>query len=114
MVCGVDWRMIFCHKCGAIMIPKKDRKGVTRLVCGGCGYKSNKRESIVLREKIEVGRDKIEVVDKRVETLPKTKEECPKCKNKEAFYWSVQTRAADEAETRFFKCTKCNHTWRLY
>ncbi|MEK6933005.1 MAG: transcription factor S, partial [Nanoarchaeota archaeon] len=25
-----------------------------------------------------------------------------------------QTRAADEAETRFFKCTKCKHTIREY
>jgi len=45
---------------------------------------------------------------------PKTNEECPKCKHKEAYYWLVQTRAADEAATRFFKCVKCMHTWRAY
>ncbi|MBS3171381.1 hypothetical protein J4449_02085 [Candidatus Woesearchaeota archaeon] len=28
--------------------------------------------------------------------------------------WLVQTRAADEAATRFFKCVKCMHTWRAY
>ncbi|MDD5025512.1 MAG: transcription factor S, partial [Methanoregula sp.] len=23
-------------------------------------------------------------------------------------------RAADESEVRFFRCTKCDHTWRQY
>jgi DNA-directed RNA polymerase subunit M len=31
-----------------------------------------------------------------------------------AYFWTQQTRGADEPETRFFKCTKCSHTWREY
>ena len=38
--------------------------------------------------------------------------ECPKCGNKQAFWWMVQTDSADEPSTQFFRCTKCNHTWR--
>ena len=38
--------------------------------------------------------------------------ECPKCGNKQAFWWIVQTDSADEPSTQFFRCTKCNHTWR--
>ena len=38
----------------------------------------------------------------------------PKCDHKEAWFWTSQTRAGDEAETKFFKCTKCRHTWREY
>ena len=84
------------------------------MVCS-CGYKEKNRESFVIKEEVrEEKKDKVEVVKKKVETLPKTKEECPKCKNMGAFYWLVQTRAADEAPTRFFRCTKCNHTWRAY
>ena len=49
-----------------------------------------------------------------VETNPRVEADCAKCDNKEAFYWTRQTRGADEPETRFFKCTKCNHTWREY
>ena len=39
---------------------------------------------------------------------------CPKC-NAQGAYWHLrQTRAADEATTRFYRCTKCKHTWREY
>jgi DNA-directed RNA polymerase subunit M/transcription elongation factor TFIIS len=38
--------------------------------------------------------------------------ECPKCRNRQAFWWIVQTDSADEPSTQFFRCTKCNHTWR--
>ena len=80
-----------------------------------CGYKEKSKESLLIKEEVqEKKEDKIEVVDKKVETLPKTKEECSKCKNPEAYYWLVQTRAADEAATRFFRCTKCSYTWRSY
>ena len=67
-----------------------------------------------MEEEVKNKGKKIDVVDKKMETLPKTKEDCPKCKNHEAYYWLVQTRAADEAATRFFKCAKCSHTWRAY
>lgn len=95
------------------MLPKKIGKK-TIFACS-CGYKEKNKEALVIKEDIKDTRaDKIEIVDKKVEILPKTKEECPKCKNPEAYYWLVQTRAADEAPTRFFKCTKCDHTWRRY
>ena len=61
----------------------------------------------------EVIVSEIEVIEK-VEIHPKIKIECSKCKNKVAYYWTQQTRGADEPETRFFKCTKCNYTWREY
>jgi transcription factor S len=48
------------------------------------------------------------------ETLPVTKAECKKCGNVMAYYWMMQTRSADEPSTRFYRCTKCNHTWREY
>lgn len=41
-------------------------------------------------------------------------EKCPKCENKEAYFWTVQTRAGDEAETMFLECKKCKHRWRSY
>ncbi|MFH1592475.1 MAG: transcription factor S [Candidatus Woesearchaeota archaeon] len=105
--------IIFCPKCSAILVPKKVGKK-TKMVCS-CGYKEKNKISLVMKEDVvEKKEDRIEVVDKRVETLPKTKEACPKCKNPEAYYSLLQTRSADEAATRFFRCTKCGHTWRVY
>jgi len=95
------------------MLPKKTGKK-TILACS-CGYKEKNKESLLIKEEIrEKKTDKIEVVEKKVEVLPKTKEECPKCKHPDAYYWLVQTRAADEASTRFYKCVKCEHSWRAY
>lgn len=68
-----------------------------------------------MEEKVKLKKEEqIEVVDESVTSLPKTDEECPKCGNNKAYYWLVQTRSGDEAATRFFRCTKCGHTWRDY
>ena len=40
--------------------------------------------------------------------------DCEKCHNQEGVWWTFQTRSADEPETKFYRCTKCNHTWRDY
>ncbi|MEM4244697.1 MAG: transcription factor S [Candidatus Nanoarchaeia archaeon] len=106
---------MFCPKCKSIMLPKKGAKKGTVLVCSNCGYKTKGKEAGVIKEKVSLDRkDQIEIIDKKIETLPKTREECPNCGNMEAFFWTVQTRAGDEAETRFFECTKCKHRWRAY
>ena len=66
----------------------------------------NYEESLFPRE--------IEIIEKEVDILPKTKVTCDKCGNKEAHYWTIQTRAGDEPETKFLRCTKCKYTWRDY
>ena len=52
--------------------------------------------------------------DEEIATLPTIQIKCPKCENNLAFWWLRQLRAADESEVRFFRCCKCNHTWRQY
>lgn len=103
---------MFCPKCGSILRPK-DKAGKKVLYCT-CGFSKLPEDEVKteLKEKVKSGR-KIEVVE-NIETNPKIKINCDKCGNKIAYYWTQQTRGADEPETRFFKCTKCNHTWREY
>ncbi len=103
---------MFCPKCGSILRPK-DKAGKKVLYCS-CGFTKNPEgeTSFELRETMAVGK-RIEVME-NIETLPKIKAACDKCNNKVAYYWTQQTRGADEPETRFFRCTKCNHTWREY
>lgn len=104
--------MQFCPKCGGILFPKTEGKKA-KLLCGKCGYRSRGKKRVILKEKITLDReDKIEVMDQKVETLPKVKTDCEKCGNKKAYYWLLQTRSSDEAETKFYECTKCQHRWR--
>jgi DNA-directed RNA polymerase subunit M len=102
---------MFCPKCGSILRIQKD-KGKKMLACS-CGYRG-KPESVTLRETVRQQEDTVEVVEKEENLLPKTEAQCPKCGHKTAFFWTVQTRAGDEPETKFLKCEKCNHTWRDY
>ncbi|MBW2973098.1 transcription factor S [Candidatus Woesearchaeota archaeon] len=101
--------MLFCKKCGGIMMPKKDN-GKTFLVCPKCGYKTGAKGAVI-SEKCKSKDDCIEVVEK-IETRPLVDEECPKCKHKKARSWEKQMRAADEPPTRFYECEKCKHIWR--
>ena len=71
-------------------------------------------DSKVIKETVKRDERTIEVVDEDSETLPIVKVECRKCGNGDAYFWSLQTRAGDEGETRFFRCTSCKNTWREY
>ncbi len=99
---------LFCPKCGSILRPKKNGA----LMACGCGYSEGTAEAKIT-EKLGASSG-IEVVEKQEDVLPKTPAECTKCDSKSAYYWLVQTRAGDEPETKFLKCTACGHTWRDY
>jgi len=102
-------KMEFCPKCGAILEKKLKRYG-----CPKCNYTSKNKVKVEATEKMKE-KGKIDVVkEKDTDVMPTTTATCSKCGNEEAYFWSAQTRAADEAETQFFKCTKCEHTWRIY
>jgi len=106
---------MFCPKCGSLLVPKQVGKK-KMMVCSSCNYKSSEKGKIVVKEEIiHKQQPEIAVVEKEeAEALPLTEKECPKCGHKKAYYWTVQTRAGDEPETRFYKCEKCKHTWREY
>ncbi len=55
-----------------------------------------------------------EIEEEKIHTMPTTNVECPKCGNNEAFWWFLQTRGGDEPTTQFYRCKKCEHTWREY
>ena len=94
-------------------MPKKD-KDKKVLACSSCSYTDKSKEKKTLTEVLSKA-EEIEIVTEGEEkTLPEIEMECPKCGNKKAAYWLVQTRSGDEAETKFYKCTKCKHTWREY
>jgi len=103
---------MFCPKCGSILRPKQ--KGNKRIMACSCGYEERKAKLILKETKKEEDK-KVEVIEKEEEKhLPLADAFCPKCSHDRARYWLVQTRAGDEAETKFYKCEKCKHIWREY
>ena len=84
------------------------------MVCRKCGYRKKKEGSrIVVSSRKEKELTVIEE-NEDMSVLPKTNVRCPKCGNNEAYWILLQTRAADEPETRIYTCTKCGYRWREY
>lgn len=101
--------MEFCPKCGCVLVEKNKKFG-----CPRCNYKAKGKVKLESSEKIEI-KPEIGVIDNNdTDVFPVIPAVCPKCDNKEAYFWTSQTRAGDEAETKFYRCTKCRHTWRDY
>ena len=104
---------MFCPKCGSLLLPKKE--GNKKLLVCSCGYKDSNVEKSMITETLDKKEKEVEIIDDdKLNILPKTKAICEKCGNKEAYYWTLQTRAGDEPETKFLRCTKCKHTSRDY
>jgi DNA-directed RNA polymerase subunit M len=114
----------FCPECSSILRPEKVKgdNGVELiLLCSKCGFKKpavstrvNPRVSRVIKHDVKQRVTVISKEEQKINTLPTLKVECPKCGNNLAYVWQVQTRGGDESSTQFFRCTKCNHTFREY
>lgn len=102
-------KMQFCPKCGSVLVKKRKH-----FACAKCGYTSKEKFEIVTSEKM--GEKQIIGFLKEEDSTvwPTITITCSKCGNRLAYFWTAQMRAGDEAETRFFRCTKCKHTWREY
>jgi DNA-directed RNA polymerase subunit M len=101
--------MEFCPRCGAVLIQKRKNDG-----CPRCNYSSKGKVKLKTSEKISIKKEIPVVTEKDILSYPVITEICKKCGHDKVYFWTVQTRAGDEAETKFFKCVKCEHTWRDY
>ncbi len=109
----------FCPRCGTLM-RLKTVNGRLYLVCPKCGYQEEVGQSkiSVSRKVLHTPKEKIVVADPN-EVPPdaqviKGSVRCPRCGHDEVLAWTMQTRAADEPPTRFYRCLKCGYTWREY
>ena len=102
--------MEFCPRCGSVIVVNDNMKAA----CAKCSYKPRGKVKIESSEKIDKA-DKVAVIEeKELTTYPRVEMKCSECKHKECYFWTLQTRSSDEPETKFYKCTKCDHTWREY
>ena len=106
----------FCPKCGAILVPEKTSACIV-WKCRKCKYseKGKSARGLVVKKKME---EKVTIpvfdMEKTQEKLSTIEIDCKKCGHTRAIWWIQQTRSGDEPATRFFKCVKCNYTWREY
>jgi DNA-directed RNA polymerase subunit M len=99
---------MFCEKCKSLLFPSEGK-----LVCRKCGavYEPGLKPQVIKHK----GKDReIEVLGELSGTLPTADAECSSCGHNKAYWVLRQTRAADEPETRIFRCVKCGHSWREY
>ena len=101
--------MEFCEKCGGMILVTVDKDA-----CASCGHRLKKKPKIIAGETTKQQEGIAVIKEGSDETHPIVEVKCPKCKNKKAYFWTMQTRAGDESETKFYKCTNCKHTWRVY
>ncbi|MDD7424188.1 MAG: transcription factor S [Candidatus Methanomethylophilaceae archaeon] len=99
---------MFCKECGSLMFPDNGK-----YVCRQCGVSDDIGDTV---EKFKTEHEeKVTTVfdENSAAYMSKMRIICPKCSHTEAFYDIRQTRAADEPETQFYRCCKCNHQWRI-
>ena len=101
--------MEFCPDCGAILVQEKKKN-----VCPRCSYSATGKIELTTCEKIEEKKEVVVISEKDTQTNPIIEEKCKECGHNKAYFWITQTRSSDEAATRFFRCTKCDYTWREY
>lgn len=100
---------MFCPKCKSLMFPQGGK-----FACRSCGNEGDANGAPV-QTVTESGVEKvIPILEEKDDVRPTIRVECPKCSHNEAYWMLRQTRSADEAETRFYTCTKCDHRWREY
>ncbi len=100
--------MEFCERCGGVIIIKDGKAK-----CASCGHRIKKKPKIKTSEEMKTS-ESVAIIKKEDNINPIVDIKCPKCKNKKAYFWTQQTRSADESETKFYKCTKCEYSWRVY
>ncbi|MBI3032726.1 transcription factor S [Candidatus Woesearchaeota archaeon] len=105
---------MFCKQCGSILMPTKV-KDKTVMFCKKCGD-SGQKADIKLKDIVKHDHVKSAgVVEEEKEAYPLIEfSGCKKCGHKRAYFWTVQTRASDEPETKFYKCEKCKSVTRDY
>ena len=87
------------------------------LACDNCGFFIETEDRMTQQVDDTSSDVSIKVVgdqENKIKSMPTVPMECPKCGHGTAYWWLLQTRSGDEATTQFFRCEKCNHTWRQY
>ena len=109
----------FCIDCGDLLdFEIINNNNVKCQKCGGETSLDNiKNHVIETEEKYEFSKiwvnklknkeDKLRTEQKNERTI--INEKCPKCNYNQMYYYTIQTRDADEGSTVYYECVKCHY-----
>eukprot|EP01125_Pyxidicula_operculata_P016402 TRINITY_DN5636_c0_g1_i2.p1 TRINITY_DN5636_c0_g1~~TRINITY_DN5636_c0_g1_i2.p1 ORF type:complete len:124 (-),score=19.13 TRINITY_DN5636_c0_g1_i2:150-521(-) len=104
----------FCPDCGAILVPPAE---LGSLKCHICNYTcpSSVLEKRMARSEIIFHQDNEPIRKNKLEqaTVSDGSVLCPKCNHHELSFKTAQLRSADEGQTIFYECVKCQFTWSV-
>ncbi|KAI1124846.1 hypothetical protein F5Y10DRAFT_279891 [Nemania abortiva] len=105
-----------CTNCSNILtVSASPENGRNRLECRTCPYQHAIEEPMYSRRYFKKKeREDVFGGPEAWANADKTAVQCPTgtCEGKEAAFYQVQIRSADEPMTSFFKCMTCGHRWR--
>lgn len=100
--------MEFCPKCGVLLVMKKMKAG-----CPKCRYVAKGKVNMEMKEEVNEQVVVVVINEKESNVNPITDWNCKECGCKRSYFWIRQMRAGDEAESKFYQCTKCKNTVRV-
>ena len=128
----------FCNDCGDLL----DFEIILNenIICSKCGgsleLKTITEHSVITKDvylnskewknKLDNKEDKLKISQKIIRPtvfikyllyiyyiLKQVNIDCPKCKAKKMYFYSLQTRSADEGATDYYDCTKCDYKFSI-
>jgi DNA-directed RNA polymerase subunit M/transcription elongation factor TFIIS len=116
-----EYTSLFCQACGSFLDLRQKSKNVT---CHTCQNITQCKPGMVLMQAHAVVKYPVhklwmeKLARSQVRADPgaqraEVQEECPKCKNPRMFFWTQQLRSADEGQTVFYECGKCEHRYSI-
>ncbi|KAI1479820.1 hypothetical protein K445DRAFT_322399 [Daldinia sp. EC12] len=108
--------LLFCPQCSNILtVSMSAEAGRNRLECRTCPYQHLIEENMYSRRYFKrKEREDVFGGAGSWDNADKTPVQCnnSSCNGKEAAFYQIQIRSADEPMTSFFKCMTCGHRWR--
>ncbi|KAI0154265.1 hypothetical protein GGR57DRAFT_502857 [Xylariaceae sp. FL1272] len=108
--------LLFCPRCSNILtVSGSSDSGRNRLECRTCPYQHAIEDAMFHRRYFKKKeREDVFGSDGSFKDATKTAAQCPNdaCGGREAAFYQVQIRSADEPMTSFFQCTTCMTKWR--
>ncbi|KAI1392333.1 transcription factor S-II-domain-containing protein [Hypoxylon trugodes] len=105
--------LLFCPECANILtISAAAETGRNRLECRTCPYQHPIDKPIYSRWRFKKKEREDVFGSENFSDVTATQCNNSSCSGKEAAYYQVQIRSADEPMTTFYKCLTCGHKWR--